>query len=227
MAKRLVGIKLEVIQMLRKIALAGILLAFFVIAPALAAPDTTYYANPAILKDDSGIQIEINSIVARDLPDGSIIYTYPPDQYRYYKVYYTKYNPTDHDIRYQLNFTFVDDSGAIYTTENNFLAAGVGAGRRISDEPMEFAVARNATGLKLKWTHINTYLNEYEWNLIDVSMQQAATPTPTPAPTATATPTPTAVPTPTAKPAPADGFLPLLAISLVASGFVLLRSRNK
>ncbi len=221
--------KLEVIHMLRKIALAGILLAFFVIAPALAAPDTTYYAQPAILNDDSGIQIEINNIVARDLPLGSLEGTYPPDQYRYYTVYYTKYNPTDHDIRYQLNFTFVDDNGSVYTTENNFLAAGIGAGRRISDEPMEFAVARNATGLKLKWTHINTHLNEYEWNLINVTTQPAATPTPTPAPTTAATPTatPTAVPTATAKPAPADGFLPLLAISLVASGFVLLQSKKK
>lgn len=213
--------------MLRKIALAGILLAFFVIAPALAEPDTTYYTQPAILNDDNGLQIEINSIVARDLPSGSLMWTYPPDQYRYYTVYFTKYNPTNHDIRYQFNITFVDGNGSIYTSEDNILATSVGAGRRISDEPKEYAVARNATGLYLKWYHLNTYLNQYDWTNIALETEPAATPTPTAAPTTAATPTPAASPTATAKPAPADGFLPLLAISLVASGFVLAKGMKK
>jgi hypothetical protein len=56
--------------MIRKMLLAALLLAFFVIAPALAGPDTTYYTQPAFLNDDSGLQIEINSIVASDLPKG-------------------------------------------------------------------------------------------------------------------------------------------------------------
>jgi hypothetical protein len=212
--------------MLRKILLATLLLAFFVIAPALAEPDTTYYAQPVVLKDDNRLQIELNSIVASDLPRGSLIYAFPPDQYRYYTVYFTKYNPTDHEIRYQFNITFVDSNGTVYTSEDNILATGIGAGIRVSDEPKEFPVARNATGLYLKWYHLNTYLNEYEWTNIAVSPHQAATPTPVPATTATPTPTPAASPTATAKPAPADGFLPLLAIGLVASGFVLARARK-
>ena len=209
--------------MIRKFALASILLAFFMIAPALAAPDTTYYANPSILNDDSGLQIQINSIVASDLPRGSLIYTFPPDQYRYYTIYFTKYNPTNHDIRYQLNLTFMDSNGTMYTSEDNILATSVGAGIHVSDEPKEYPVARNATGLYLRWTHLNTYLNEYDWTNIQIGADQVASPTPTPTATATPTPPPTPSPTATAKPAPADGFLPLLAIGMVAGCLGLTR----
>jgi hypothetical protein len=219
------GINLEVIHVLRKLALAAVLLVFFMVAPALAEPDTTYYTNPSILKDDSGIQIELSEIVASDLPKGSIIFTYPPSEYRYYVLYYTLYNPTDQDIRYQFNITFMDSNGTSYTTEDNTLATSIGAGRRISDEIKEFPVPRNATGLHLRWYFINKDLNEREWRDINITEQAVATPTPTPVPTATATPTPAA--SPTATPTPADGFLPLLAIGLVASGFVLARVTKK
>jgi hypothetical protein len=212
--------------MLRKILLATLLLAFFVIAPALAAPDTTYYPGQVVLKDDSGLQIELNSIVASDLPRGSLFNTFPPDQYRYFTIYFTKYNPTDHDIRYQFNITIVDSNGRVYTSEDNVLATSLGAGRRVSDEPKEYPVARNATGLFLRWYHLNTFLNEYEWQNIALETQPEATPTPTPAATATPTPTTAASPTATAKPTPADGFLPVLALGLVASGFILARARK-
>jgi hypothetical protein len=214
--------------MIRKMLLAALLLAFFVIAPALAGPDTTYYTQPAFLNDDSGLQIEINSIVASDLPRGSLLFTYPPEQYRYYTIYFTRYNPTNHDIRYQFNITFVDSNGTVYTSEDNILATGIGAGMRVSDEPKEYPVARNATGLYLRWYHLNAYLNEYEWTNIALETQPVATPTPTPAPTSTVngTPTPAASPTATAKPTPADGLLPLLAIGLVASGLVLARVKK-
>jgi hypothetical protein len=221
---------MEVIHMLRKIALAGILLAFFAVVPALAEPDTIYYASPSILKDDNGLQIELREIVASDLPKGSIIFTYPPEQYRYYVLYYTLYNPTDHDIRYQFDISFMDSNGTVYKTEDNILATGIGAGRRISDELKEFPVPRNATGVYLRWRHLNQYLNSYEWTNINVSTQQTVTPTPTPTPAATVTATPTpaaASPTATAKPTPVDGLLPLLAIGIVASGFVLARITKK
>lgn len=210
--------------MMRKMLLMALLLAFFVITPALAEPDTTYYTQPAILNDDNGLQIEINSVVASDLPKGSLLYTYPPDQYRYYTIYFTKYNPTDHDIRYQFNITFVDNNGTVYTSEDNILATSIGPGRRISDEPKEYPVARNATGLYLRWYHLNTYLNQYEWKKINLTQEAPATPTPTPA--ATGTPTPAASPTATAKPTPVDGLLPVLAIGLVAGGFVLARVKK-
>jgi hypothetical protein len=212
--------------MLRKILLAALLLAFFVVAPVLAEPDTTYYTQPMILKDDSGLQIELNYIVASDLPRGSLIYSFPPDQYRYYTIYFTKYNPTTHDIRYQFNITFMDSNSTVYTSEDNILATGIGPGIRVSDEPKEYPVARNATGLYLRWYHLNTYLNEYEWSNIALVSQPETTPTPTPAATAIPTSTPSASPTATAKPTPADGFLPVLAIGLVASGLLLTRARK-
>ncbi|HEY3272939.1 MAG TPA: hypothetical protein VGJ92_04200 [Methanocella sp.] len=212
--------------MLRKILLATLLLAFFVVAPALAAPDTTYYTQPLVLNDDSGLKIEINSVVASDLPHGSLFNTFPPDQFRYYTVYFTKYNPTDHDIRYQFNISFVDSNGTVYTTEDNILATGIGPGIRVADEPKEFPVARNATGLYIRWYHLNTYLNSYEWTNIALLTETPPTPTPTPAPTVKPTPTSAATPTATAKPTPADGFLPVLAIGLVASGFILARARK-
>jgi hypothetical protein len=175
-----------------------------------------------VLNDDSGLKIEINSVVASDLPRGSLLNTFPPDQYRYYTIYFTKYNPTDHDISYEFVINFIDSNGTVYTTEDNILATSVGPGIRVSDEPKEYPVARNATGLYLRWKHLNTYLNEYEWTNIALLSEA----TPTPAPSAKPSPTSAASPTATAKPTPADGFLPVLAIGLVASGFVLARARK-
>ena len=224
------------IRMIRKIALATALLAFFVVAPALAqpypSPDQTFYLSPPILKDDSGIQIELNSVVASDVPHGSYNFSFPPTQYRYYTVYYTKFNPTDHDIRYQFNITFVDRNGTVYETEDNILATGIGAGRRISDEPMEFVIPRNATGLYLRWYYINAYTNQHEWKNIELVTEPVATATPTPtaAPSATvASPTPTAAPgaTATPKPTPVDGLLPVLAIGIAGAGIAFARGSSK
>ncbi|RPH55418.1 MAG: hypothetical protein EHM89_17170, partial [Acidobacteria bacterium] len=143
------------IHMIRKIVLATVLLAFCVIAPALAqpypSPDQTFYLNPPILVDDSGIQIELHQVVASDVPLGSYNITFPPTEYRYYTVYYTRYNPTDHEIRYQFNITFVDRNGTVYETEDNTLATGIAAGRRVSDEVKEFHIPRDAAGLYLRW----------------------------------------------------------------------------
>jgi hypothetical protein len=206
-----------------KILLIATLLALFAIAPALAASDQTYYADPMILKDDSGIQIELNSIVASDEPYGSITYSYPSSQYKYYRVYYTLYNPTDHDIRFQFDLTFVDSNGTVFTTDDNILGYGLGAGRRVSDYFKEYPIPRNASGLYMRWHHLNTYVNEYEWTNIAIQSQPA--PTPTAVPTATAVPSATPVPSPTstAKPTPVNGLLPLAALGMVVCGFCAVR----
>ncbi|OPY28560.1 MAG: hypothetical protein A4E28_01445 [Methanocella sp. PtaU1.Bin125] len=202
-----------------KILLTAALVALFATAPALAA-DQIYYADPMILPDDSGIQIELNNIVASDEPLGSISWTYPPSQYRYYRLYYTLYNPTDHDIRYQFNINFVDSNGTVYTTEDNILAYGLGAGRRVSDYFKEYPIPRNATGLYLRWRHLNTYVNEYEMTNIALQLQA----TPTPAPTATVQPTATPAPSPTPNPAPVSGLLPLAALGMIACGFCAMKA---
>lgn len=206
-----------------KILLIAMLLALFAMAPALAASDQIYYPEPMILKDDNGLQIELNSIVASDEPLGSISWTYPPSQYKYYRLYYTLYNPTDHDIRYQFNITFVDSNGTVYVPDEYLLASGIGAGRRVSDYVKEYPIPRNSTGLYMRWHHLNTYVNEYE--LTNIALQSQPAPTPTIVPTATPVTSATPVPSPTAtaKSTPVSGLLPLAALGIVACGFCAVR----
>jgi len=213
-----------VIRMKLNILLIATLLTLFAIAPALAASDQIYYADPMILRDDSGLQIELNNIVASDEAIGSIFWSYPSSQYKYYRLYYTLFNPTDHDIRYQFNITFVDSNGTVYVTEDNILAYGLGSGRRVSDYFKEYPIPRNATGLYMRWHHLNTYVNEYEWT--NIALQTQVAPTPTPVPTATAQPsaTPAPSPSPTAKPAPVNGLLPLAALGMIGCSFCVLKA---
>lgn len=208
-----------------KVALIATLLAIFMVAPALADADITYYTDPAILNDDSGIQIEVTSVIVSDLPDGSIGFSHPSELYRFYKVHYVLANPTDHEIRYQLNLTFKDSNGVTYTPESENLAQGLGAGIRVTDEMKEYAIPRSSTGVYMRWTHLNKYLNVYEYDNLQLKTQPVTTPTPTPTPTIKATPTPT--PTPTPKQTPVGGLLPVLAIGIVASGFVAYSIRNE
>ncbi len=201
----------------RKILLIATLLALFVIAPALAS-DQFYYPSEMILKDDSKVQFELNAIVASDTPEGSYALTYPPSEYKYYRLYYTIYNPTDHEIRYQFNISFVDSNNKVYETEDNIIAPNIGAGRRVTDQMKEYCIPRNATGLHLVWRHLNIYASEYEMTTIKLQSQPVATPTATP--TATAQPSATPVPSPsaTAKQTPVSGLLPLAALGMVACG---------
>lgn len=213
--------------MIRKILLAAILLAFFVIAPALAAPDTTYNTNPVNLLDDSGLKIYLTEVVASDTPMGSYGGAYPSSDYRYYVLYYRTENPTDSSIRWQYDIRFVDNNNVEYKPADEIIGSTIAAGfHSTGSQPVEYVIPKNATGLYLRWYHIDKYLNDKVWNKIMLETLPVATPTPTPAPTAQATPTPAASPTATAKPAPADGILPLLAIGLVASGFVLARVKK-
>jgi hypothetical protein len=196
-----------------KITLIAALAAFLIIAPAVAESEKTYYPNPMILKDDSGLNIEITRVVAADLPLGSYIFTYPPSQYLYYQVYYTKSNPTDRDIRFQFKLLLVDSNGTEYSTVDPVLAYGVGAGRRVP-EVKEYPVPRNATGLYMNWYHIENAVDEVITR-IDLAEELPATPTPTVTPTATPVP-PTATPAPTPTPAGLEAWLPLGAFAIAA-----------
>lgn len=207
-----------------KITLIAALAAFLIIAPAVAESEKTYYANPMILQDDSGLNIEITRVVAADLPLGSISFTYPPSQYQYYRVEYIKSNPTDKDIRFQFKLDLVDSNGTAYKTEDNVLAYGVGAGRRVP-ELKEYPVPRNATGLYLNWHHIENAVDEVITR-IDLAADAPATPTPTVTPTATPVPpTPTPVP-PTPTPAGLESWLPLGAFAIAAGIAGICSSRR-
>lgn len=211
-----------------RFALMAALLAVFLIAPALAETDKTFYTEPMILKDDSGVQIEFISMVASDHSDASYYpYTYSPSAYRFYKVTYVEANPTDHDIRYQFRLNMIDSNGTVYTTDDQVLGYGIGAGRRVPYSK-EFPIPRNATGLYLRWYHINTYLNTEETTDIQLVPGETATATPTgtTAPTATAVPSPTAMPTPTPKPTGLfEPWLPLGA--LMAAGILGIYARRR
>ncbi len=109
--------------MLRKILLAALLLAFFVIAPALAAPDTTYYTNPVTLVDDSGLKIYLMEVVASDSPMGSYGGAYSSSDYRYYVLYFRTENPTDSPIRWQYDIRFVDNNSVEYTSADEIIGS--------------------------------------------------------------------------------------------------------
>lgn len=212
--------------MLKKMALASILLMFFAASPALAEPDTTYYTNPITLQDDSGLKIHLTQVVASDLPLGSYGFTYPSSDYRYYIIYYRTENPTDNAIRWQYDIRFVDSNNTEYKPASEIAGSTIPAKfQSTGAQPVEYAIPRNATGLHLRWYRLDSYLNVIVWENITLAAAAEATPAPTHA--VTATPAPATSPTATPKPAPAEGLLPVLAIGIAASGLVLARIEKK
>jgi|AGTN01.1.fsa_nt_gi hypothetical protein len=210
--------------MLRKFVLAAILLAFLVIVPALAEPDTIYHTEPVSLSDDSGLKIYLSEVIASDTPIGSYGAWYPSSEYRYYVVNYMVENPTESAIRWQYDIRFVDSNGTEYTPVDVMTGSTTPAGfKSTRSQPVEYAIPRTASDLYIRWYHIDTGMNIKVFQKIDLNELPATTPTPTPSPEAT--PTPTAIPT--ATPAPADGFLPVLAIGIIASSFILARIAKK
>ncbi|WP_424356974.1 hypothetical protein [Methanocella sp. MCL-LM] len=208
-----------------RIMIITALLALLLVAPAYAA-DRIYYAEPAKLVDDNGIEIQIKDVKVSDMPTGYSIFNYPPSQYQFYTISYWIANPTDERIKYQFKINFVDEKGRVYTSEEFNLAGNIDPNKKLLDmmqyppTQKEFAVYRNATGVYLQWEHIDRYLNEMKITNISLVQEAAPTATVTPVPTATAAPaaTPTATPVPTATPG-SQPCLPFLPMALIAGGF--------
>ena len=208
-----------------RIMIIAALMTLAFVAPAYAA-DKIYYAEPAKLVDDNGIEIQIKDVKVSDMPTGYSIFNYPPSQYQFYTISYWIANPTDERIKYQFKINFVDEKGRVYTSEEFNLAGNIDPNKKLLDmmqypaTQKEFAVYRNATGVYLQWEHIDRYLNEMKITNISLVQEAAPTVTATPAPTATAAPTatPTATPAPTATPG-SQPCLPFLPMALIAGGF--------
>ena len=208
-----------------RIMIIAALMTLLFIAPAYAA-DKIYYAEPAKLVDDTGIEIQIKDIKVSDMPTGYSVFNYPASQYQFYTVSYWIANPTDERIRYQFRINFADDKGRIYTSEEYNLAGNVDPNKKLLDmmqyppTQKEFAVYRNATGVYLRWEHIDRYLNEIVTT--NISLAEEAAPTATVVPSPTATPAPTATPVATPAPTETPGSqpcLPFLPMALIAGGF--------
>ncbi|WP_048197747.1 hypothetical protein [Methanocella arvoryzae] len=207
-----------------RIMIIAALMTLLFIAPAYAA-EKIYYAEPARLVDDTGIEIQIKDIKVSDTPTGYSTFNYPPTQYQFYTVSYWIANPTDEQIRYQFRINFADDKGRIYTSEEYNLAGNVGPNKKLLDmmqyppTQKEFAVYRNATGVHLRWEHIDRYLNVIVVTNITLTEES---PTATAMPSPTATPAPTATPVATPVPTEAPGSQPCLSflpMALIAGGF--------
>ncbi len=201
------------------------LIALMLAAPAYAA-DKTYYTEPQILTDDTGVVITIDHVKVSDLPEGYSIFNYPPTQYQFYTLYYTLSNPTDQRIRFQFNINFVDDKGRSFTSEEYNLAEWLNPNDRSTLQPKEFAVYRNASDVHLKWRHIDRYWNNETATTItlveEIKSSPTITPTPEVTPTRMATPTATQSPTP----APAPGFEMVFALVSLGSVYVFINRLN-
>jgi len=201
------------------------LIALMLAAPAYAA-DKTYYTEPQILTDDTGVVITIDHVKVSDLPEGYSVFNYPPTQYQFYTLYYTLSNPTDQRIRFQFNINFVDDKGRSFTSEEYNLAEWLNPNDRSTLQPKEFAVYRNASDVHLKWRHIDRYWNNETATTItlveEIKSSPTITPTPEVTPTQMATPTATQSPTP----APAPGFEMVFALVSLGSVYVFVNRLN-
>lgn len=201
------------------------LIALMIAAPAYAA-DKTYYTEPQILTDDTGVVITIDHVKVSDLPEGYSVFNYPPTQYQFYTLYYTLSNPTDQRIRFQFNINFVDDKGRSFTSEEYNLAEWLNPNDRSTLQPKEFAVYRNASDVHLRWRHIDRYWNNETATTItlveEIKSSPTITPTPEVTPTQMATPTATQSPTP----APAPGFEMVFALVSLGSVYVFVNRLN-
>lgn len=206
--------KLRIVIIGALVALMALMLA----APAYAA-DKTYYTDPNVLNDETGIVVQIDHVQVSDMPTGYSVFNYPPSQYQFYTLYYRLSNPTNNTVKFQFRINFVDDQGREYTSEEFNLADVIEPGRQWNEQK-EFAVFRNSTGVHLRWNHIDRYWNTMTTTNITLVTEVSPTPTVTVTPVVTQQPAVTATATPTPTPAQNNqNCIPFLPMAVIASGF--------
>ena len=202
-----------------RITIIAALMALMVLmlaAPAYAA-DKTFYTEPRILTDGTGVVVTIDHVKVSDMPEGYSVFNYPPTQYQFYTLYYTLANPTDQKIRFQFRINFVDTKGRIFTSEEYNLAEWLNPNDLSTLQPKEFAVYRNATDVHLEWKHIDRFWNNETMTRINLVEDIKSSPTITPTQVVTSTQVATPAATQSMKPTPAPGFELLLTLAGLGS----------
>ncbi|MCD1295728.1 hypothetical protein CUJ83_12035 [Methanocella sp. CWC-04] len=207
-----------------KIMLITALMVLCFVTPALGAEDNISYVNQVY--ENKGIQIHFDRIEVSDKPTGYSPINFPSSEYRFIKLYYSLYNPTNENVKYLLNVTIRDDDGKIYLSDEQTTSESIPPEQKYY-RLKEFAVSRNSSYYTLLW-------NYFDWDaFMDKSTEvytirpdATATPTPTPVATVTATATPTPTPSPT--PSPGTGCMPFLPLGLFIGGVggMVLIGRN-
>ena len=67
------------------------------------------------------------------------------------RLYYSFYNPTSSDIRYEFNIDIEDQNGNIFAGENFLVAETVPANSNLHGRYKEFAIYRNSTNYYFVW----------------------------------------------------------------------------
>lgn len=194
---------------LRVMLIMGLLVASL-IAPVLAdrvdVMDTTY---------NHKVNVRFEKIVERGTSDIYPPQNYPPTEYKFVTLYYSFYNPTSTDLRYDFNIDIKDQNGNVFTGENYIVAETVPANGNLLNRYKEYAIYRNSTDYYFVWQDKQV---DSPW-LETTSTINITYPQPTPEPTAATTPTAQATPTAVPNTPITQHCLPFLPLGAVIGGF--------
>ncbi len=195
---------------LRIMLIVGLLVACL-IAPVLAdrvdVMDTTFKHK---------VDVKFEKVVERGTSDIYPPQNYPPTEYKFVTLYYSFYNPTSIDARYDFNIDIEDQNGNIFKGENYIVAENVPANGNLLNRYKEYAIYRNSTDYYFVW-----HDKQIDAPWLDTTTPVNITyPEPTPEPAGSVTATAQATPTPT----PGNGSvtqhcLPFLPLGAVIGGF--------
>ncbi len=193
---------------LRIMLIVGLLVACL-IAPVLAdrvdIMDTTFKHK---------VDVKFEKVVEKDTSDIFPPQNFPPNEYKFVTLYYSFYNPTGSDIRYEFNISIKDQNGNIFTGENFLVAETVPANGNLLGRYKEFAIYRNSTDYNFIWIDKKTDAPwQEETQTVPITYPEP-TPEPAESVTTTAQATPTAVPG-----SGTQHCLPFLPLGVVIGGF--------
>lgn len=199
---------------LRMMLIVGLLIASLIV-PALAA-ERTSEGFPETFSGNHKVTVTYEKVVEKDTSDIYPPQNYPPVDYKFVTLYYSLYNPTDSDIKYEFNVDVQDQNGIVFKGENFNIWELVPSKGSLLNRYKEYAIYRNSTqyqfvwhdkGIDAPWLDTTTYVN--------VTFPE---PTPEPANTISASAQPTATPAPTQVPI-TQRCLPFLPLGIVIGGF--------
>ena len=129
----------------RVMLIVGLLVACL-IAPVLAdrvdIMDTTFKHK---------VDVTFEKVVERSTSDIYPPQNYPPTEYKFVTLYYSFYNPTGTDIKYEFNIDIEDQNGNVFKSENFQLWELVPANSNLLNRYKEFAIYRNSTDYYFVW----------------------------------------------------------------------------
>lgn len=161
------------------------------------------------------VDVKFEKVVERSTSDIYPPQNYPPTEYKFVTLYYSFYNPTSSDLRYEFNVVIEDQNGNFFAGENYLIAETVPANGNLLGRYKEFAIYANSTDYYFVWQDKQTDAPWLVQNQTVPITYPAPTPEPTESITATAQATATAVPNVPIT----QRCLPFLPLGIVVGGF--------